>query len=322
MSLYKSLAWFEISLIAAFGLFYLIYFLRMARIAGKFGTHSRNTIKKFILRSVYFALMIIALLGPSFGQVKKEIKAVGKDIYIAVDLSLSMNATDIPPSRLEKIKFELKNIFNAFRSDRIGLIIFSSEAFVQCPLTFDQNALNLFIETLSSELVPNAGTNLEAPLQLALDKHMDPNNSTTSKQAKVIVLISDGEDFEGNEDRIADEINDNGIKVFTLGVGTESGGRIPFGNTFKTDKNGKVVISKLNDEGLKKIAARTGGNYFELNEEVNEVEKMINAISVIEGELRDTRNIDASANKYYYFLVVALILVVFDVMFTSRTFSI
>ena len=280
MSLYKSIAWLEISLIVAFILFYGLYLLNTAGKARKFNTHSFNTLKKLLLRTSYFSLIIIALLGPSFGEVKKEIKAVGKDIYLAV------------------------------------------EAFFQCPLTYEQNALGLFIETLNSELVPNAGTNLEAPLQLALDKHLDPNNSTTSKQSKVIVVVSDGEDFEGNIQDISEKISDNGIKVFTLGVGTSEGSKIPYGNSFKTDRNGQVVISKLNDNSLKKLAAITDGKYFELNDEINEVEKMINEISVIEGELRDTRNIDASANKYYYFLFAALLLICIDVLFTTRTFSI
>lgn len=322
MTFYKTLGWFEIISIAAFVLFYILYIINTSKKASRFNTNTFNLLKKLFLRTAYFVLIIIALLGPSFGEVKKEIKAVGKDIYIAVDLSLSMNSNDIPPSRLEKIKFELKNILNAFKSDRIGLIIFSSEAFVQCPLTYDQNALTLFIETLNSELVPNAGTNLEAPLQLALDKHLDPNNTTTSKQAKVIMVISDGEDFEGDIDEISEKISENGIKVFTLGVGTLDGGKIPYANSFKTDRNGNIVVSKLNEESLKKLAAETNGNYFVLNDEVNEVEKMINDISVIEGELRYTRNIDASANKYYYFLFIALILICVDLLFTSRTFRI
>ncbi len=322
MSFYKSISLIELSLIIAFSVIYLIYIFRLIRIARKFNTHAGSIFKKLILRSIYFALMILALLGPSFGEVKKEIKAVGKDIYIAVDLSLSMNSNDIPPSRLEKVKFELKNILNAFKSDRIGLIIFSSEAFLQCPLTYDQNALGLFIETLNTELVPNAGTNIGSPLKLALDKHMDPKNSTTSKQAKVVILISDGEDFEGDVDKIAENISDNGIKVFTLGVGTEKGGNIPFGNSFKTDRNGQVVKTKLNEEALKKIANLTDGKYYRLTSEINEVEKMINTISIIEGDLRDVRNIDASANKYYYFLIAALFLIIIDILFTARTFRI
>lgn len=322
MSFIKSLTWLELSFIGLFAFAYLLYLLRTSSIARRFNTHSLSVSKKLILRSLYFSLLIIAILGPSFGETKKEIKAVGKDIYVAVDLSLSMNAEDIPPSRLDKIKFELKNFVDAFKADRLGLIIFSSEAFVQCPLTYDQNALSLFIETLSSTLVPNAGTNISAPLELAMEKHLDEKNSTTSKQSKVIVLISDGEDFEGDLEDIGKEISDNGIKVFALGVGTDKGSKIPYNNSFKTNRKGEVVITKLNEESLKKVAYLSDGNYYRLDDEVNEMEKMINDISKIEGDLRDIRNIDASANKYHYFLLVALFLACFDLMFTVKTFRI
>src|SRR4029079_18396893 len=122
------------------------------------------------IRTGFFLLLVIAFMGPSFGGSKKEIKSVGKDIMICVDLSKSMDAYDIQPTRLEKIKFEMKKIVDAFSSDRVGIIIFSSEAFMQCPLTFDQNALNLFIETMNSSLVPSTGTDFGPALKMALSK--------------------------------------------------------------------------------------------------------------------------------------------------------
>ncbi len=118
----------------------------------------------------------MALLGPAFGEARREVQSVGKDIFLAIDLSQSMNANDVQPTRLEKMKFELKNIVGTFTSDRIGLIIFSSEAFMQCPLTYDQNALNIFIETLHSGLVPNTGTDFGPPLKMALEKLNDENS--------------------------------------------------------------------------------------------------------------------------------------------------
>ena len=149
MSWAKSLSFTELILIGLFLVLYAGYFVRVFLVATKLGTSYRKVLLKFALRSLYFALLIIALLGPSFGESTREIKSIGKDIYVAVDLSASMNAYDIQPSRLEKVKFELKKIVSAFNSDRLGIIIFTSEAFVQCPLTYDQSALNLWIETLA-----------------------------------------------------------------------------------------------------------------------------------------------------------------------------
>src|SRR5687767_1207934 len=157
-------------LIGAFVAFYVLYLMRIARIGRMLHSSYSNVFIKFFLRTLAFALLIIAFLGPSFGDAKKEIKSVGKDIMICVDLSKSMDAFDIQPTRLEKVKFEMKRIFEAFNSDRIGIIIFSSEAFMQCPLTYDQNALNLFIETMNTGLVPSSGTDFGPPLRMALNK--------------------------------------------------------------------------------------------------------------------------------------------------------
>jgi Ca-activated chloride channel family protein len=267
---------------------------------------------KLVLRSAYFVLFLIALLGPSFGDTSREVKAIGKDIMVCVDLSESMNADDIQPTRLTKVKFELKNLVNAFNSDRIGLIIFSSESFMQCPLTYDQGALNLFIETLGTNLVPNAGTDFGPPINMALEKLSGEESSSSEPKSKVIILISDGEDFGENTIEIVSKLEDSGIKLFTLGVGTESGSKIRTNYGFKTDKTGQEVFTKLNARDLKTLAIKTGGKYFEINEENNDIERLINAINSIEGELRDSRIVDVSANKYYYFVALALILMCID----------
>ena len=167
---FRSLGTLEIILILLFAGLYLAYIYRIIRIAKSLRTSYNKVFYKVLIRSMYFILLLVALLGPSFGENTREVKSVGKDMFICVDLSESMNANDVQPTRLEKIKFELKNLVDAFNSDRIGIIIFSSEAFVQCPLTYDQNALNLFIETLNTNLVPKAGTDFGPPLEMALKK--------------------------------------------------------------------------------------------------------------------------------------------------------
>src|SRR6478609_7225379 len=201
---------------------------------------------KLMVRTVIFALLIIAFLGPSFGDSKKEIKSVGKDIMICVDLSKSMDAFDVQPTRLEKVKYEMKRVVEAFNSDRVGVIIFSSEAFMQCPLTYDQNALNLFIETMNTSLVPSSGTDFAPPLRMALNKLQDQEGPSNQQKSKVIVLISDGEDFGEETNEIAKEIEDKEIKLFTLGVGTEKGSQIYSGRSYKTDRQGNAVVTKLN----------------------------------------------------------------------------
>jgi len=319
---YRDLGITEIIFIALFAILYALYLVRVIRIGKSLNTPYSTVFIKLILRTLYFALFLVALLGPSFGGSKKEVKSVGKDIMICIDLSKSMDAFDVQPTRLEKIKFEMKRLVNAFNSDRIGIIIFSSEAFMQCPLTYDQNALNLFIETMNSSLVPSSGTDFGPPLRMALKKLEDENGPPTQSKSKIIILISDGEDFGEETEDVTREIENKGIKLFTLGVGTDAGGNIYAGRGLKTDRNGKPVLTKLNSRSLKDLASKTDGQYFEINETKNDVSRLINTIGKIEGELRDKRFMDVTANKYFYFLAAAAILLVIDIMLNIPTLRI
>ncbi len=311
---YREFGLTEIILIAVFVVLYVLYIIRIAGVAKKLNTPFTNVMIKLMIRTLMFGLFIVALLGPSFGNSKREIKSVGKDIMICVDLSKSMDAIDIQPTRLEKVKYEMKKIVDAFTSDRVGVIIFSSEAFMQCPLTYDQNALNLFIETMNSSLVPASGTDFGPPLKMALDKLEDDDSHNGKTKSKVIILISDGEDFGEETNDIAKDVEERNIKLFTLGVGTEKGGTIYSGKELKRDRKGIIVTSKLNGASLRSLADKTGGQYFEVNATQNDVSRLINTIGRIEGEMRDARFIDASANRYFYFLGFAILLLIIDIL--------
>lgn len=322
MSLFREFGWTEGLILLIFFTGYGLYLWRIIKISKTLHSPYKTVFIKLFFRTAFIGLIIVALLGPTFGDSKREIKSVGKDIMICVDLSKSMDAFDIQPSRLEKVKFEMKKIADAFSSDRLGIIIFSSEAFMQCPLTYDQNAINLFIETMNTGLVPSSGTDFAPPLRMALSKLEDNEGPSNQQKSKVIVLISDGEDFGDETEEIAKEVDDKGYKLFTLGVGTEQGSQITAARGFKTDKQGNTVVSKLNPASLKLLASKTDGEYFEINESRNDVNKLINTINTIEGQMRDARVIDASANRYYYFLLAALILLVLDILISVKTITI
>src|SRR6478736_2566682 len=319
---YRDLGVAQIIFAILFLVFYGMFVYRIFRVSRTLNTPFYTIFFKLVLRTIFFALVLIAFLGPSFGDSKKEIKSVGKDIMICVDLSKSMDAFDVQPTRLEKVKYEMKRIVEAFNSDRVGVIIFSSEAFMQCPLTYDQNALNLFIETMNSSLVPSSGTDFAPPLKMALDKLTHQDGPSTQQKSKVIILISDGEDFGEQTNEIDKEIEDKGIKLFTLGVGTEHGSQIMSGRGYKVNAQGNPVISKLNSSELKSLASRTNGQYFEINESRNDVSRLINTIGKIEGELRDARFVDVSANRYFFFLLAALVLLVLDLLIDVKTVTI
>ena len=189
---YRDFGVTELLFILLFGILYVAYLWRVIRVANTLNTPFYNIFVKLVLRTLAFGCLLIAFLGPSFGSSKKEVKSVGKDIMICVDLSKSMDAFDIQPTRIEKVKYEMKKIVDAFNSDRIGIVIFSSEAFMQCPLTYDQNALHLFIETMNTSLVPASGTDFTPALKMALKKLEDDDSGPTETKSKIVILISDG----------------------------------------------------------------------------------------------------------------------------------
>lgn len=318
MSWNYSLEFIESLFILLFLGLYILYVFKTLKVGKQLHSGIQPFLIKLLIRFFYFGLILIALLGPSFGTSKKEVKSVGKDIYISIDLSRSMNAFDVPPTRLQKIKNELKKLVEAFNSDRIGLIIFSGDAFLQCPLTLDNNALMLFIETLNTDLVPNTGTDFAPPVRLALEKLNSEESIVSQQKSKVILLISDGEDFGSESEKVAQQIKESGIKLFTLGIGTQKGSLIPTPTGFKKNNKGNEVISRLNASSLKQLALQTNGEYFEINDQRNDINRLINAIETIEGEFREAKTIDVQSNKYFYFLTMAFILILIDLLITIK----
>ena len=194
---------------------------------------------------------------------------------------------------------------------------------MQCPLTYDQNALNLFIETMNTNLVPSSGTDFGPPLNMAIRKmEEESTTSVTRATSKVIILISDGEDFGEHTNSAVKKIDELGIKLFTLGVGTNEGGKIYAQGGFKKDREGNIVVSKLNSKSLRSLADDTDGRYFEINDSRNDVSRLINTINGIEGELREARFVDVTANRYFYFLAVSIILLLIDSLVTINVIKI
>jgi Ca-activated chloride channel homolog len=321
MNWIKPLTTVEFVFIGIFLLVYVTYFVRLYLVARKLGTTARSIILKFFIRAIYLGLCILGLLGPSFGVNEIEAQATGKDVYFVFDLSRSMDAIDIEPTRLEKTKFELIKNLNILKSDRIGLIVFSSEAYTHTPLTFDSDALELFIQKLNTNLFVNSGTNLNSAFELVLKKF---NSSQTSKnrKAKVIILITDGEDFGQIDSNIIFELKKNKINLLTLGVGTLNGGEIGDGLNFKKDKDGNEIVSKLNADYLIKLTKTLNGKYFQLTNQVNDVTTLLKEVNNVDNNWVDTRKMTVANNKYYYFVLLAMILMVVDILVTVRTIKI
>ena len=218
---------------------------------------SRQIVRGIIILLASF-FMIFALAGPRWGERFEEVSQKGVDIIVAMDVSLSMMVQDVMPSRLERAKREVIDLIKVIQGDRLGLVAFAGRGFLQCPLTLDYSALYMFLNQLSPDLIPVTGTDLGDAINVAAASFEE--NSETDK---VILLITDGEDNEGKGLKAAETAYDDGIKIFVFGIGALEGGPIPAKDSggFEKDKQGQVILSKLDESSLIKIANATGGDY-------------------------------------------------------------
>ncbi len=304
----------EYLFIIIFIVVYLIYFLRVFLISRKLNTAGGSVLIKFFLRASYFTLLILALLGPSFGITETEARSTGKDIYIVLDLSNSMNSNDVQPSRLDKIKIEINNLIDQFKTDRIGLIVFGSEAYLNTPLTYDLEALKIDIRSINTTVLPNNGTDFNAAFELVNNK-LDNLTSETDR-SKVVLLVTDGEDFGNLDNQWFKILKNKNVKSMVLGVGTVEGGKIPMNGGFRKDEFGIEVITRLNLQNLKELATKLGGEYFLINNQTNQLPQLIEKLNLIQEEKIDMRKVMVANNKYQYFLILALLLITFDFLIT------
>jgi len=212
---------------------------------------------KFLLIVLASGFLILALSGPQFGYRWEKTSQKGVDIMIALDCSKSMLAKDILPSRLERAKREIIDLLQMMKSDRAGLVAFSGQAILQCPLTLDHEAFNIFLKVLSPGFLPVGGTNLDAAIKVCFDGFEQESDTD-----KAIIIITDGESTTGDAEKQAMEMAEKGIKIFTIGVGDQKGAPIPDEKGgFKKDESGNIILSKVDEKGLEKLASVTGGTY-------------------------------------------------------------
>jgi Ca-activated chloride channel homolog len=275
----------------------------------------------FKIGIVLFSLMllIIAAANPQVGTRVQEVKQTGIDVFIALDVSRSMLAQDIKPDRLDKAKYQISNLINKLKGDRIGLIIFAGEAFVQFPLTTDYSAANLFLSAVDVNSVPQQGTAIASAINLAT-KSFDYKTNTQ----KVIVVITDGEDHEGDIMQAVDAAKEKGIKIYTIGLGSPTGVPIPVYNAqgqqvdYKKDENGNIVLTKLDETVLKQIASAGDGKYFLASTYDDYLDRIYNDLSSLEKTEFGVRKVTDYEDRFYYFLAPAIILLIVEFFMTDR----
>jgi Ca-activated chloride channel family protein len=214
---------------------------------------------KAFLMILGIAFGIFALTKPQWGFHWEEVKRVGVDIIVAIDVSESMLAEDVKPNRLERAKREVCDLIEMLEGDRIGLIAFAGTSFAQCPLTLDYGAFKMFLDYLDIDLIPVPGTALAESIRTAIKSF-----NTRERKSKALIIITDGEDHGGDPLEAAKEAKQEGIKIFPIGVGQEGGAPIPLrdgSGGFKKDRQGDMIITRMDETTLQKIALETGGSY-------------------------------------------------------------
>jgi Ca-activated chloride channel family protein len=207
-------------------------------------------------------LLFVAASGPQCGERTEIVKRTGADLVVALDASTSMLARDVKPSRIERARLEVGALFDRVRGDRVGLVVFAGEAFVQCPLTIDYNAAKLFLRSVEPGAMPQQGTAIGSALREA---RRLLEEGARGDAAKVVLVVSDGEDQEGDALQAAKELNDAGIRVYTVAVGSEAGEPIPLADAdgkpagYKKDREGRTVLTRTNVAALREIASAGGG---------------------------------------------------------------
>ena len=264
------------------------------------GDSVRHTLRiGCVLLAVTF--LIIALMRPRWGAREVHETELGVDISITLDISRSMLAKDIMPSRLERVRAELSSLLRLLDGNRFSLVLFAGTAFIQCPLTADHSTVYEFIASASPAMISLQGTNIEDALEKAAR-----SLESRFKRNRVILLISDGESHEGDALNLAGELSrDKGISIFTLGVGTPEGSDIRDDTGEKLDKSGRTVITKLDETFMRKLAETGGGRYYSLGSERFDVAALVRDIDSIEKSGLLLLRPESLIDRYPFFVFMA-----------------
>ena len=275
-------------------------------------SRGRMRLKATLFILAYMCL-VFAAARPQFGSKLREEKARGIEIMLVVDVSNSMLAEDFEPNRLERTKYAINKLFEGLQQERVGLIAFAGEPKVQLPITSDYRMAQAFAKRLSPTLVGEQGTAVGKALQLAALSF-----SSQSEKSRVIVLITDGENHEDDAVAVAQMAKEQGIRIYTIGIGTPEGAPIEIGGEFIKDENDEIVVSKLGEEMLQEIASITEGAYVRASKQDIGLEEVVKSINQMEKSELSTIRYEEYNEQYQYPLAVALVLLLLEFTILSR----
>lgn len=290
--------------------------LLLALLMPSVSRYKRKT--KFFIAFSALAILILGVANPQIGTKMEEVKREGVDIIIALDVSNSMKAEDIKPNRLESAKQEISHMLNKFQNDRLGLIVFAGDSYLQLPLTTDYSAARLILSTVDVDVVPIPGTAIGTAIKLAMKSF-----AAGEKKHKVIIIISDGENHEDDAIAAAKDANSEGVIVHTIGMGSPDGVPIPIyqGNTqtgYKKDEGGNTVVTKLDEQGMRQIAEAGGGIYIRATNQQDEMDAVFKEIQTMEKKEFGAKVFTEYEDRFQYFLGIALLLLLIEYFISER----
>jgi Ca-activated chloride channel family protein len=268
---------------------------------------------RIVILCAALALCVTALARPQYGVKPVTVTRTGIDVMILLDTSRSMAARDIRPSRLERARIELDRIVNALEGNRMGLVAFAGESFVECPLTTDTATLRLFLDSLDTSSIPVPGTAIGKAIKTAIEAF-----SASKAKTKAAILVTDGENLEGGLDEAVEEAVKAGIVIFPVGVGSEAGAPAPEVDDkgaitgYKTDAGGGTVITRLDSAALRGIAEATGGIYYSTEGESLDLDGLVKTLKGLEKTDIATQEFTEYEDRYYLFALAALVLLMAD----------
>ena len=259
--------------------------------------------------------LIFAASGPQIGTRVAPVERKGIDLVFAIDVSESMNAQDVKPSRLEKAKFEISQMIDQLQGDRVGLIVFAGSSHFYLPLTSDYEAAQLFLDAIDTKMIPSQGTDLSTALRTAISAFNEE-----SEKYKVMVLVTDGENHEGAAVELVAKASESGIIAHVVGVGTLKGSLIPIDDksSYKRDKKGILITSKLNEAMLTELADAGGGIYSRFNNREAKYKEIMNAIDSMEKRSIQTHIYSEFEDRYQSFAMVSLLLLISGMVLPTR----
>ena len=278
---------------------------------------SFKSILKFVLMCLSQLFLILGLVNPKIGTKMEKVKREGIDIVFAIDVSKSMLCEDVAPNRLEKTKQIVSQIINQLGSDRIGIVAYAGSAFPVLPITTDYSVAKMFLQSMNTDMVSSQGTSLDDAIKLSTTYFDD------KKTSKLLILISDGEDHSDGAETAAEEANKIGMKIITIGVGTEKGGPIPLKvngvvQSFKRDNKNEVVITKRDIVSLTKIAKATKGGFVDGNNTKEVLDYVKNALNNIQKTEFEATQMADFQSQFQWFLGFAFVMLFLDIFLLER----